>query len=691
MIADNEYIFPASGPLVNTTHLSGKTLTIRGATKGAATFRGDTVGGVTTTILDWATSVQWSAASITFQNLVFSNGQTSADKFLVRLAGGTGGAFGSLQFIDCKFVNLKVNSPTSGGGLIRVDSFADVALTFQDTVFENIGPVTVGKAGSAIVWGPVSAAATLRVLGPTTTAASPTSVFKQCRSRLGGAISLQGTWGTLVDVRDTLFDGNIADEAGGAISTLSPLPGGGASNVLTVVGCTFSNNVQGTLQTTDATDLGGAAMAVSQGSVTVTAGATAARVCLFSGNEFRASPTTASTTRGGSAIRVTAQPLDGDAAPLTGFNVTRCLFQSNSVTTLFSNGAPIFFVGTSAEVNAMTNAPFFSGNTFVSNVVADATTSAAGIFYSVPDAAPTAARGANVQTSSFSSTAPNYDIVLGGGGMQFSGSNGNNVVGRMRAAGTSTFFVASGSSLVLIPPLRTDSLLIGQMNNAGTIRFSEISEVNAAGGTLTSSGTLYVSRNVTMTASLVLTPLSVLQFGVRSAVDYGVLTVVGSVNAQGSVALVSEDGFFAPPDSTPTTLRVLRATSLTGQFSSSQCLQGSQCSLQADATGVTVTNTAAPSAVNVGAIVGGVIGGVVALALIVLIVVFCVMRKKKAVKRNVELPNPAFEMRPDEGNRSPKSINSVEKGRTGSVSGDPTANATLNRIAATSPSSNSTM
>jgi hypothetical protein len=654
-------------------------------------FKGQAGGA---SLLAWTSSAAWTAAALTLQNLVFDSGQSVGNSNFVDLQGtGTNNiAFGSLTFKDCTFQNIRVSN-TIRGGLISVSAQADVALTFIDSAFLNIAPLVAGGLGSAIVWGPVAATSSFKIRGPTTTAANPTALFQNCRSKRGGAISLQGIWGQLVDIQDTTFKQNVADEAGGALSTISSLPSS-ASNALSLFGCVFISNVQGSAQTaSDSVNLGGGALALSQGSVTISGnGPSSTTPCSFSGNGFGTTAFTALASRGGTAIRVTAMSVDQDAAPITALQVSNCAFSNNQATMLFTNGSPLFVIGDGSEF--ATSMPVFANNSFIGNGVLDPSISAGGIFYQNNDVRP-----AQLQSSILSSTGAVYDLIVASGSMVFGPSGATNI-GRINAGPSVRLTIQSNSNVTLIPPLQTNSVFLGNgasLSNEGTLIFAENSEVNGPTATMTSSGTMIVSRNVTMTTPLTLTSTSVLIFLVRSSTDYGVLTIVnGPIVVDGQLVITGE-GSYVP--SATDQFTVVRAGSVTGSFASSLCPSGSACTLVSTATGVAAVNTAPPptSTTNVGAIVGGVIGGIVVLALIVLLIVFLFHRKRKQVRENVALPNPAFEGSTTAGNDTPPitakgnvSPKATERPRTGTLSGDPTANATLNRLAATSPSGSST-
>ena len=676
-------------PLIDSSLLSGKTILISGNTKGQVVFRGQNGGS---SLLDWTSSPIWSPASLSLQNLLFENGQSVSQSNFLNLQGaGSNPGFGSLSFRDCLFRNIRVNNP-SRGGLLSFSADVLVDLTLTDTAFIGIAPVTSGGLGSAIVWGPVAVGSSFKIRGPTTTVANPTALFRGCRSQRGGAISLQGDWGQQVDIQDTTFDANVADEAGGALSTISSLASSG-NNSLSMFACRFTGNLQGTQQTAnDGVNLGGGALALSQGSIVISSsGPSSTRPCVFSNNGFGTTAFSALATRGGTAIRVTAASLDGDTQPIKSLIISNCQFTGNQATMLLTNGSPLFVTGGANEFS--TAMPVFSGNSFIGNAVLDPSLSAGGIFYNIPDS-----RSATISASTLSSTGTVYDVILASGSMIFAG---NNTIGRISANSVgSSLSVPSGAKLSLIPPSRTDSLLLGSgvtLTNQGTIEFAEVSEINGSSGSVVSPGTLYISRNVTSTTPIALSSSSTLKFGVRSATDFGVLTMVGTGLAVNGALLVMSEGGYTPPEGLP--FIVVRASPLSGSFVSSTCPSGSSCSVSVSNSGVTVANTPSTtppssSSDNTGAIVGGVIGGVVALALILLLVLCCVQRKRKQVRQNVSLPNPAFESNTSPRIRAPGNISpkGTERPRAGTLSGDPSADATLLRLAATSaPSGNASV
>ena len=78
---------------------------------------------------------------------------------------------------------------------------------------------------------------------------------------------------------------------------------------------------------------------------------------------------------------------------------------------------------------------------------------------------------------------------------------------------------------------------------------------------------------------------------------------------------------------------------------------------------------------------GGVVGGIVVIALIVIIIV--VLTKRKNVRENVDLPNPAFDPSSDPPPPISPKGRKASKLRAQSVSGDPNVDASLHRVAAT--------
>lgn len=353
-------------------------------------------------------------------------------------------------------------------------------------------------------------------------------------------------------------------------------------------------------------------------------------------------------------------------------------------------GAPIYVYGTSAEVNAMSVKPTLTRVTFVGNRVITDDASAAGLQYIVPDAAVSPVNACVLQACSFSTDSPDrYDIILNGG-MRFSGA-APSIVGRIKAVPVSAIFVDPGASLTLQPQSLSNSLDLGSSGtliNEGTLRFSELSLVQPPTATLTNRGTLYISRGTSMSSLLRLdATTSTLNFGIRSATDYGVLTTTNNpLLLAGAVGGVAEGGF-APAG--PLVLNVIMTPgSVSGAFSSSSCsmLPGT-CSASIEGTNMVVMRTAGPGDVPIGAIIGAVVGGVVFLAIIILIVAL-VVRKRRTVKENVALPNPAFDPSvqdnemPHRGQISPKGARAL-KMRSDSVSGDPSVDATLQRAAAT--------
>ena len=669
----------APNNLLELVSIQGKTLTIQGVTKGECIF----MSAATTSLLQWDSVNTWVATHLTISQLNFKQGRTHSGKPFVGLTASDNlqtAAFGSLTFIETSFEQIQVNNTEPG--LIRVAQNAEVDLTLTNCVFDTIRPRTAGGAGGALVWGPVAPGAQLSISAPRTTADSPTGVFRKCLGRNGGAIALLGTWGRQVQISNVLFEENSADSAGGALSTLSTTEQGNPANQLRLFGCTFRNNIQGTGNTVDATNYGGGALAFSQGQIEIS-GNPSTDPCLFAGNTFQRQATTASPSRGGSAIRVTT------TTALATFNVTDCIFSANSATLLNSIGAPIFFHGSLAHLTAMTTKPTLVRTTFLDNVVVTSDSSASGLQFIITDdtVSPTSANACIVEACTFSSAnAERYDVIFTGA-VVISGPLTS--LGRIKALTNGKLIVLQGAQLTLQPPSPTMAVMGASLDNeiGGTLLISESAQLS---GTVVNNGILQISRSVTALAPLVLGSTSSLRFGVRSATDFGRLTIGSALplSLAGGIVGVSEGGF------TPTAaveMDVIDATdggAVSGSFSSSSCLglPGS-CSVAVTSEGkVVFTSGGDEGGAPIGAIVGGVVGGVLGLALLVIIIALIVRSKKSdTVRSQVELPNEAFDPASDARGSSliaPKG-GKATRIRAQSCSGDPSVDASLNRVATT--------
>lgn len=164
-------------------------------------------------------------------------------------------------------------------------------------------------------------------------------------------------------------------------------------------GCSFVSNTQGVVGGTSvaaASNFGGGALAISQGSVSIR-GSSPGNLCQFISNSLQAGlPALASPVPGGgSAIRVTALNADGtalcslewvslsstgDSAPLIQFDVQQCSFVSNNGQVAGMLSAAVVFLGTGAtEVSDMPVKPSLQSVLWFENTAIAG--SASGLYY----------------------------------------------------------------------------------------------------------------------------------------------------------------------------------------------------------------------------------------------------------------------------------------------------------------------